>query len=201
MSHADVEQTIERELPRLPGWCTPEKGRRLAALAIGADLCVELGVFGGRSLISIALGLLHGRSGQVHGIDPFTATAALEGTNDPRNDEWWRDLEYDSIARAAQEAIYRLGLVRHAQLVRMRSREVVEYYADGSVDLLHQDSNHSEEISCEEVELWTPKLRARGYWIFDDTDWPSTKKAQLYLESLGFQELEDHGGWKVYRKS
>lgn len=203
MSHLDVDQTIERELPRLPGWCTPAKGKRMAALARGASLCVELGVFGGRSLVSIALALRADQVpeyGRVDGIDPFTATAALEGTNDPANDQWWSKLDYEAIARVAQEALYRLELMPYARLVRMRSRDVVGFYGDGTIDLLHQDSNHSEEVSCEEVALWAPKLRSGGHWIFDDTDWPTTKKAQLNLEALGFRELEDHGGWKVYRK-
>jgi len=203
MSHTDVEQIIERELPRMPGWCTPEKGKRMAALARGTTLCVELGVFGGRSLVSIALALRDEQAPctRVDGIDPFTATAALEGTNDPANDQWWSKLDYDAIARTAQEALYRLELLPYAHLIRMCSRDVVGFYGDGTIDLLHQDSNHSEEVSCEEVAFWSPKLRSGGYWIFDDTDWPSTKKAQSALEELGFKELEDHGGWKVYRKT
>lgn len=202
MSQIEVDEAIERVLPTLPGWCTPEKGKRMAAFARGASLCVELGVFGGRSLVSIALALRDQPSynGRVDGIDPFTKEAALEGTNDPANDQWWAKLDYEDIARTAQETLYRLRLVQYAHLVRMCSREVVRFYGNGTIDLLHQDSNHSEEVSCLEVALWAPKLRSGGRWIFDDTDWPTTKKAQGSLEALGFDELEDHGGWKVYRK-
>lgn len=202
MSQADVEAIIERELPDLPGWCTPEKGKRMAELARGAWLCVELGVFGGRSLVSMALGLRDSPNecSRIDGIDPYMASASLEGTNAPENDQWWSKLDYEAIARVAQEALYRLELMPYARLIRMRSRDVVGFYGDGTIDLLHQDSNHSEEVSCGEVALWAPKLGSGGHWIFDDTDWPSTKKAQRALEELGFNELEDHGGWKVYRK-
>lgn len=200
MSHADVEAIIEWALPDLPGWCTPEKGKRMAELARDTSLCVELGVFGGRSLVSIALALSDQGFGRVDGIDPYTPSAALEGTNDEANSAWWSKLDYEDIARTAQTTIYRLGLVRHAQLIRMRSCDVVEFYVDGSVDLLHQDSNHSEEVTREEVARWTPKIRVGGYWSFDDTDWPTTQQAQLDLVALGFEEIENHGGWKVYRK-
>jgi len=203
MSRSEVEAIIDRELPGMLGWCTIEKAYRLSALARDQNLCVELGVFGGRSLVAIALGVRCGRNdfGRVDGIDPFTPGAALEGTNDPENDKWWgQKVDYEVVARSAQEALYRLDLVWYARLIRMSSRDVVGFYGDGTIDLLHQDSNHSEEVSCEEVALWAPKVRSGGLWVFDDTDWPTTKKAQRELEALGFSELEDHGGWKVYRK-
>ena len=200
MSQKDVEKIIERELQGLPGWCTNEKGKRMSELARGAELCVELGVFGGRSLLAITLALADQGCGRADGIDPFEAAASLEGSNDSANDEWWSSLDYAAIERAARDALQRLDLSpKYAQIIRMRSREVVALYEDGSIDLLHQDSNHSEEVSCEEVFLWTPKIRPGGYWIFDDTNWPSTQRAQRELAALGFTELEDHGGWKVYK--
>lgn len=201
MSRISVEAVIEQELPTMPGWCTPEKGKRMAWYARGAELCVELGVFGGRSLVALALTLADQGFGRADGIDPFTASASLEGSNDPANDEWWSKLNYEDIARSARETLQRLNLSpNYAQIIRMRSRDVVGLYEDGSIDVLHQDSNHSEEVSSEEVELWTPKMAPEGYWIFDDTNWPTTKKAQNALMGLGFVELEDHGDWKVYRK-
>lgn len=186
----------------LPGWMSMEKGRRVIQLVIEskAEQCVELGVFGARTLICMAFGLQALGRGCADGVDPYTPAAALEGVNDPANDAWWGRLDYEDIARTAQTAIYRFGLVRYAQLIRMRSLEVVDYYADGSVDLLHQDSNHSMAVTCEEVTRWAPKIRPGGYWIFDDTNWESTKKAQQMLVELGFEELEDHVSWKIYRR-
>jgi predicted O-methyltransferase YrrM len=200
MSRLDVNAIIERELPQLQGWCTTEKGVRMAELVRGASLCVELGVFGGRGTVAMALTLADQGFGRVDGIDPFTPTASLEGTNDTANDLWWKNLDYEAIARSAQEAIDRLGLSQHARLVRLRSLDAVGSYADGTIDALHQDSNHSSEISCEEVARWALKIRAGGYWFFDDADWPTTQKAQRDLEALGFSLVEDHTKWKVYRK-
>src|SRR5262249_9174536 len=157
--------------------------------------CIELGVFGGRGLVCMALQLADQGFGRVDGIDPYTPAAALEGTNDPRNDEWWAHLDYEAVARGAQATLYRLRPLKHAHLVRMLSREVVVFYDNASVDVLHQDSNHSEEVSSEEVALWAPKLRPGGYWIFDDADWPTTQRAQRELEACGFMLIEDHTAW------
>lgn len=198
--YADIEEIIDRELPQIPGWCTPEKGKRMASLALGTQLCVELGVFGGRGLVALALPLALQGSGRAHGVDPFTAAASIDGTNDPANNEWWSALDYEAIARSAQETLYRLDLVRHAQIIRMRSVDVVGFYRDKSVDLIHADSNHSQEISCAEVELWAPKIKVGGFWIADDTNWPSTQTAQKLLAERGFVRVEDHDTWAVFRK-
>lgn len=200
MSQADVDEIIERELPGLPGWCSNEKGKRMAELARGTSLCIELGVFGGRGLCAISLVLKDQGFGQAHGIDPYTTNAALEGTNDAKNDEWWSNLDLGGIARTAQLGIERLGLAPWARIIWERSQDAVLRYDDGSIDLLHQDSNHAEEVTCAEVTLWTPKIKTGGIWVFDDTNWPTTQRAQRALEALGFETIEDHVSWKVYRK-
>jgi hypothetical protein len=196
-----AKELIETTLPGLPGWCTVEKGLRMAELARGAKLCVELGVFGARGLVSLAAALREQGFGEAHGIDPYTVDAALEGKNAPANDEWWsHNVDLGEIARIAQLGLERLGLTSWARIIWEKSQDVVSRYDDGSVDLLHQDSNHAEAVTCAEVALWTPKIRPGGYWVFDDTDWETTKRAQRELEALGFKLIEDHVSWKVYQK-
>lgn len=172
----------------------------MAELAHGAEMCVELGVFGGRGLVAIAAALRDQGFGQAHGIDPYTTEAALEGINAVENDEWWSNLDLGEIARTAQLAIERLGLAPWARIIWERSQDAVLRYDDDSIDVLHQDSNHAEAVTCAEVALWSPKIRPGGYWIFDDTDWETTKRAQRELGTLGFEMIEDHVNWKVYRK-
>ena len=199
VSHADVEAIIDHYLATLPGWCTPEKGKRMATLCRGASLCVEIGVFGGRGLTAMALALRDQGFGRADGIDPYTPDASLEGANDPRNDDWWGHLDYAAIAQAAQVAVD--GLAPYALLVRTLSRDAVRAYVDGTIDVIHLDGNHSEECSTEDVTLWVPKVRPGGTWIFDDTDWPTTKRAQQQLEGTGFALAEDHGSWRVYERT
>ena len=88
-----------------------------------------------------------------------------------------------------------------ARIVRARSHDVVNTYADESIDLLHQDSNHSEEVSVAEVRAWLPKLKPGGWWISDDTDWPTMRVAQWLLREGGCERVEDHTQWAIYRKA
>ena len=134
-----------------------------------------------------------------HGIDPYTAEAALEGTNHQTNAEWWGSLNFGDIEACARSAIDQHALAAHAWLLKMKSREAAKLFRDRSVDFLHQDANHSEETSCEEVILWSPKMKSGGIWVFDDSHWPSTQKAQKILLALDYTMLEDHKSWRVYK--
>lgn len=211
MTIEQVDRLIDEHLPNMHGWCTPEKAKRMARLVIEAARqlagspaslhCVELGVFGGRGIVALGLPIRHCIGvGAVDGIDPYTANAALEGTNSKENDTWWSKLDYGTIERHARENVSKLGLDTFVRIIKARSQDIVARYADGSISVLHQDSNHSEEVSCSEVAAWTSKMRPGGYWVFDDTNWETTKLAQSRLVAQhGFTRLEEHHSWAVFQ--
>jgi hypothetical protein len=197
-----LRERIEAAIPSLHGWTSIDKGVRLAELvfAAGAALSVELGVFGGRGTISLAIG--HGALGHgfVSAVDPWDRAASLEGANDAENDAWWRALDHEAIFLSFRQALVDVGVESLCRVIRTRSDVAVREFDDASVGVLHQDSNHSELVSCHEVELWSAKLRSGGLWVADDTDWTTTRAAQARLAAKGFVLIEDHTSWKVFRK-
>jgi hypothetical protein len=199
---AGLRARMARCLPALPGWTSVDKGVRMAELVVAAnaELSVELGVFGGRGTIALALGHEALCRGRVFAIDPWERAASLEGSNAPENDAWWGALDHEQIYRGCLQALADAGVAPMCRVLRERSDVAVGRVADASVAVLHQDSNHSEAVSAGEVLRWAPKLAPGGYWIADDTDWPTTRRAQALLEEAGFRPVEDHGQWKVYRK-
>jgi len=183
------------EYEKIEGWCSREKAIAMASFIKSADFCVELGVFGGKSLLPLALMTTN----SVIGIDSWSKETSLEGVNSIENDEWWSSVDYDYMYN------YSLNLLKtyectNARLIRAKSLDVVNDFEDESIDFLHQDSNHSEKISCSEVEAYHKKVKKNGLWVFDDTNWPTTQKAQKLLESFGFKQIYDSGNWKIYIK-
>lgn len=210
MNIADVDKIIADSFPNLAGWCPVPKGQRMARLVMegaalfpeahAGPLCVELGVFGGRGVIAMGLAVKHllGDHGAVHGIDPFSVDAALEGQNSSQNQKWWSEVDYAKILAGAVAAINGLGL-HGVKLILRKSEDVAGDYADGSIDVLHIDGNHSVEVSRKDVALWAPKVRPEGFIVFDDTNWETTKPAQNDMRDRGFALLEQHDTWAIYK--
>lgn len=204
-----VLQKIKEVVPTLPGWVTAERGCELAdaVMETRPKLCVELGVFGGRSLFSQAVALKNLETpGMVVGVDPWRVQEALEGENQA-NREWWAKLDIEAIHRKAMAAIWDHGLETHATVVRNASQHVAQIF--GQIDMLFIDGNHAEEPSMRDVELWVPKVRKGGYVVADDADWPSTQKAYARLRELAdvvkigsevVDGVEQHGRYLVCRK-
>src|SRR4051812_4885595 len=97
----------------LPGWCSAEKGAWLfdAAIRLRRDLgrplsCVEVGVYGGRSLLAVALALRECDGGYACGIDPYTRESATEAQTEPRSRDWWASepRDWHHVRRAAENA-------------------------------------------------------------------------------------------------
>lgn len=184
---------------RLEGWTEPTRGIEMAELIVRAkpERVVQIGVFGGRSLIAQAMALRHNGKGQIFAVDPWRSEACLEGENKD-NAEWWATVDLHQIHRGAMEAIWRYGLEKWAIIIRARSEHCPMLFA-GGIDVLEIDGNHSELASCRDVDLYAPMLNRGGWVHFDDSDWPSTQKALKKLET--WCRLERDGGkYRLYRR-
>ncbi len=183
------------EYEKIEGWCTKEKALKMASLINPNDFCIELGVWGGRSLLPMCFMTKN----RVIGIDAWSKDSALEGENSEVNDEWWSKINYEKMFSYTKELLTKYKC-NNSRLIRAKSNEVHNNFKDESIDFLHQDSNHSEIISCQEVELYHKKVKKNGIWVFDDTNWDTTQKAQKLLESYGYKEIYDSGSWKIYKR-
>lgn len=170
------------------GWCNEAKSLALAKYAWDSKVCVEIGVYAGKSLIAQAIALQEANQGGIiYGIDPWKKEPALEGEMAKADADWWSKLDYHEIHRHAVEAVWRLALDNRVVLLRTTS-DMASLLFNASdplrnIDLLHIDGNHSEQSSMADVERWLPRLSTGGILAMDDTDWPSTRKAVEMIES------------------
>jgi len=172
-----IEKPDWAYLNQLPGWCSAEKAKALAAVVrdLRPRISVEIGVFGGRSLIALASAHARFAGGIVYGIDPWSAEEALASVQETEHRVWWAKLDYEQIYTGCLRAIAECGLSTHCAVLRTTSACAADDFT--AVDLLHIDGNHSEEKSCSDAALWLPKLTPGGALFFDDVNWPSTARA------------------------
>jgi len=188
------------------GWLDPARGIEMAELVLATEpqTIVEIGVFGGRSLIAQALALKQIGKGRIFGIDPWKQSDALEGET-PANRDWWqKNVDLHAIHRGAMESIWRLGLDDYVTIIRAASQRLPKLFA-GGIDILNLDSNHSEVASCRDVELYLPQLNTNGYIWMDDLDWQddggklTMKKAEGMVLSQCVQ-VRRNGHYGLYCK-
>ena len=185
---------------KLEGWTDFDKGKELVDLVLREKpkVVVELGVFGGRSLICMALALRANGSGKAFGVDPWRLHTAIEGESDPENIKWWtQNVNLHDIHKGCMEAIWRLGLEQWAIIVRAASQDVKQLFP--MIDLLHIDGNHSELASCRDVENFVTRVPSGKWIVFDDTNWASTRKAVALLNGM-CELVKDFTSWRLYQR-
>jgi len=191
----------------LDGWCPLDKAVELAEMVLAEKpkLIVEIGVFGGRSIIPMALAAkVNDNDPQVIGIDPWAVGPVLEGTNSKENDLYWSSLDLEKIFADYERNLVKFGVAHFTLTLRMTDEFACHHFKPESIDFLHIDGNHSPEVSMRYVTQWVPLVKPGGVIIFDDVLWDSQKGAVEILERsfrrVSWKELGNKGSWAIYRK-
>lgn len=189
------------------GWCSEHKAQTLVALvtALRPSLCVEIGVWSGRSLIPVAMALKQNKRGKIIGIDPWNATVSGEGM-DEVNYKWWTSVDHERIYREFVQRMKDWGVDEQCQILRSRSDDV-NLIGHPPIGVLHCDGNHSEQAE-RDVSRFAPLVQMGGFIVLDDLYWSSkavSAAAQRVLD-MGFVEIYQYvnqptgDNWAYYQK-
>lgn len=194
------ESILRSLIPKIPGWLSADRAVEMYRLVREhrPAIAVEIGVFGGRSLIANAVGLKDNCYGKIYGIDPWKNSDCLEGQHHERDSAWWSRVDLHDIHRQCMEYLWRFELDDYVTIIRSTSQKCVKIIPNG-IGMLYIDGNHSELTSCRDVELYVPKVNIGGYIWMDDCDWPTTKKAQALMDQRA-ELVQDSGSYRLYRK-
>jgi predicted O-methyltransferase YrrM len=146
-----VKENIRKsdDVPGINGWTTPEELKFLSQIAEKASNIVEIGCWKGRSTKC----LLEASQGVVHAIDHFKGTSAAE-------DPWSGFLaEEQDIYKEFMENV---GNDPNVKVYKMGSAEAVEYFEDGSLDMVFIDGDHTYDAVKKDIELYMPKIKKGG---------------------------------------
>ena len=197
---AQLKQSAYKKMKPLQGWCSNVKAGVLMDLIFNhrPNTVVEVGVYGGKSLIPMAMALKYLRKGVVYGIDPWRASDSVVGFMDV-NEQWWGMLDHDEIMNGYLFKLQEYNLNKQVVTIRDTSADVDPIE---NIDLLHIDGNHSEDSALFDVMKWVPLVRSGGVVVFDDVDWRSTDKAEMWLDENCHRVTTFHGNnvWGIWIK-
>lgn len=196
-----IKTAIQKYIPLLGQWLEVDRACEMAELIIDTkpDVVVEIGTFRGQSLISQAFALRENNKGVIYGIDPWQVSYAVEGNNDPENDDWWRNkIDLELIHRECMQAIWDHHLEPWTVIIRAASHFAYRLF-EYNIDILYIDGNHSEQASSRDVELYVPRVNQGGYVWLDDCQWQTLQKA-LGMVATMCDLVKDGGQYRLYKK-
>jgi hypothetical protein len=169
---------------QLVGWCSRDKAMIIARIVLQERplVCVEIGIFGGRSLIPCAAALRYLGAGAIYGIEAWTPKVAVENVTNKGNDEWWATVDFASIKREFYRFVAAENLTEQVKVIEAPSNRAAALF--DQIDFLHIDGSHSMVNAAEDVILYARKVRSGGTIVFDDVDWQSTAPAHALLASI-----------------
>jgi predicted O-methyltransferase YrrM len=182
-------QTIEELIPKMDGWCSVEKAFVLAStvIAFRPKVSVEIGIFGGRSAIPIALAHKYIGYGKLVAIDPWSNEAATEGYSDEHK-AWWAKQDLEGIMRRFLQRVDDLQLNDFIDVRRAKSDDVEPPSDTGFV---HVDGQHSMQ-ALRDVQRYMAKMPVGSNAALDDVGWVGGGPA------AGVQWMLDNGWKQLY---
>lgn len=170
------EITLERVWNACEGWCSIGKADAMHRLIKERNIhrIVEIGVYGGKSLLPMAYTCRERGFGTVFGIDPYTTDDAIQTADNDLN-ERTRAIDFEAVYQRVLANLERFEMSHLCKILKMTSTKAAPLMGD--IDLLHIDGNHDEANVTNDIDLYIPKVIPGGVVWFDDLDWPGVKAA------------------------
>lgn len=203
---AHMKLQIHDYMKQLHGWCSFEKADFLVDIITKSkpNLVLEIGVWGGKSLIPMARAVAENGQGIVFGIDPWQSQASVEHVMEEANRNFWEHANHEWVYQDLLAKLELFNLQAHVRLIRNTSEGAAPF---GGIDLLHIDGNHSDPTSYLDVTKWVPFVNSGGWIIFDDMRWFengvfTTARASHWLDTHCHKiaEFTDICTWGVWIK-
>ncbi|HEX2579484.1 MAG TPA: class I SAM-dependent methyltransferase [Rhabdochlamydiaceae bacterium] len=167
-------------------WCSETKINLMMDVIyqIKPQVCVEIGVFTGSSLLPVAATLKYLRLGKVYGIDAWSNEEAVKYMPpQDANYTWWSKVDMLAAKKASFNLIRLWKMNPYCTLIHAPSEMGVNYVPN-KIDFLHLDGNFGEAGTLLDVQLFLPKVRSGGYILlsnlYQQLDGQFTKMAAMW---------------------
>ncbi len=188
---------------RTEGWCDLEKANTLAALvlALKPEVVCEIGIFGGKSFLPMALACKHNNYGTVVGIEPWNKETATQGYEGENLEYWTSTVDFQIIRQKFMASLVSLDLEKFVNIIEKPSYDVDP---PSRLDLFHCDGQHTAQ-AVRDVQRYCPMVRTGGIVILDDLTWSNSGdqpviRAEQWLLGNGFERLYTLGTGAVYQR-
>lgn len=208
MSKEQSKRAIEKIYPDFDsrygewGWCSLDKAGCIIDCIddiftrVDDPICVEIGVYGGKSVIPVALELKRMNSGKLYAIDPWDNVEATKGY-DGNNYEFWTKVNMPRIHEVFITLLEENDCSEYVEIIRKASDDAPVIY---DIDFLYIDGQHTVQ-AIRDVEKYARQVKLGGYCIADDINWGDVSLVPDALKAIGFEEQRWIDGAIIFRRT
>lgn len=187
-------------IPSLHGWGTLEDAYFLYDLTVKhkPKIAVEIGIWGGRTFLPVAMAMKENGFGKAIGIDPWDANVSAEGQTTIADYEWWSVQPHETVYQHFLDHMRKVKVESFCDIRRAKSDDVEP---PKDIDLLHIDGNHGPQV-IKDVERFAPNVRIGGFCLMDDVKWSggNVEKGEQMLKGMGFHAAQPLGEGCLYQR-
>jgi len=136
---------------------------------------IEVGVYGGASLLSI-IDICVKNNITVYGADPWEKTNVVNGVKIAGDDKAFLN-KHMIAARKNLEMIIKNLNYTNIKLIQKKSIETSKQFEDNYFDMVYIDGDHSYDSVKTDISAWINKVKPGGFLWGDDYKWESVKAA------------------------
>lgn len=183
------------------GWCGLEKAGCLIDYTdeicknVKNPICVEIGVFGGKSVLPIALELKRHKKGKIYAIDPWLNAEAVKGYDGP-NYEYWKQIDLEYFYNVFKQSIKEFELHDYVEVIRKTSDDAPKF---SNINFLYIDGQHTIQAMKDAIK-YASNVAIGGYCVLDDVRWGEVAGVPLYLQAIGFTLVHTVDEAHVYKR-
>jgi tetratricopeptide (TPR) repeat protein len=183
------------------GWITLNKAGCLIDYVdeickeVEEPVCVEIGVFAGKSVLPIALELKRNSKGKIYAMDPWTNEEATRGYEDVHY-EYWSQIDLNHKLGIFESMIQEFELKDYISIIKEPSDTAPEIK---NINLLHIDGQHTDQ-ALRDVRKYASQIALNGYCVVDDVNWGRVADVPNLLEKMGFIHVHTVDSTVIYKK-
>lgn len=186
------------------GWCSLDKAGSFIDYIddicnrVENPVCVEVGVFGGKSVLPVALELKRHNKGKLYAIDPWTNLEASKGYEDLGQEyNYWANVNLQYMYEFFINLMKEHDVEKFVEVIKTTSDDapVIE-----DIDFLYIDGQHTDQAHRDVLKFAT-RVKLGGYCVADDVAWGEVKHVPNMLEALGFMHVHYLDTAYVYKRT
>lgn len=165
----------------IKGWPLPKpcvKWYKNIVSNIKNGLIVEVGVFGGVSLLNIA-DICKENGNKIFGIDPWDLVNKVNGAKVSSELICECRKQSKGVKKQLNKVINKLGYNNTITLIEGFSPQKSKLFKNKSVDIVYIDGDHSYDGVYADLGAWLPKMKKGGFLWGDDFVWESVRTAVI----------------------